>query len=200
MIHPMNTDDVPSLGGQPDDDSPMIGGPPGSIDAARKEYQTGKAEALFRGMTPDQQTRFRQVFLRPAVMHVEQMLAGDPRYQAARDLLQTMQQWIDNLPTMTADQTRTLLTVYDAMENRPVVGPKKTMDHLLQAFTMGIFPASKHAAHAIAKSVLYLAYENPDQAPFRAEADLAMQVMRWHLKVAWAILNDASVSPLELEP
>jgi hypothetical protein len=203
----MTTDDSPQLGGQrgdnaPDDNSPMISGSgTKSIAEVKEAYQTGKAEALICTMNPDQQTRFRQEFIRAAVIHVEQMLAGDLRYQAALDFLQAMQQWIDNLPANPPmGEIRSLLRVIAEMEDRPVNGPKKAMDHLQSAFAMGIFPASKHAAYAIAKSVLFLTYANPDNAPFRADSAVALQVLRWHLEVVWAILHNASIPPLALEP
>src|SRR5688572_20320680 len=55
------------------DDSPMFSGSgTKSIADVREAYQTGKAEALFHKMNPDQQARFRQEFIRAAVMHAEQ--------------------------------------------------------------------------------------------------------------------------------
>jgi hypothetical protein len=198
----MTTNDSPQLDGQNNDNSSMLSGSGRKTLAEVQEaYQTGKAEALIREMNPDQQARFRQVFFRAAAIHARQMLAGDPRYQAAFDWLETMEGWTYNLDTEPdQDGARGLMRVIDFMEDSTVDGPKHVMDHLVSAISMGIFPASKHAAHAIAKSVLYLAPANPEQHPVKAVMVIAIQVMRWHLEVAWAILHDTSIPPLELEP
>jgi hypothetical protein len=189
----MTPDDSPALGGQADDDAPMISSVQTRVIAdARGAYLAGNLDALIGRLSPAQQLAFRQAVVRQCIHTLEQRLVPDlENDQDAYKGLHFARRWLDDPDSVNVEQAKI------AALGEIIDGGVRYHDYH-EVFLEPIFliaaddlsQAARHAIHAVTTVALW--------AP-RGEGaqEIIEAARRWQVEAAWAILRDQPIPALE---
>jgi hypothetical protein len=200
----MTTGDEPRLGGQTDDNSPMISGRGTKIIAdARGAYITGNLQGLADHMTDEQRLVFQQTLVRMALdaHRADLIYAGQNGEPEILEFVREMDAWLEH-PTE---------------ENVQRLNERKASNGDL--FDQGTVPRT-YALHPFSyrlntfwdlkgsyRDVLRLSFKisalfpTGDQRGNKPhEAVLYDELEHWYLDVAWALLRGRPIPHLDIDP
>jgi hypothetical protein len=209
----MTNDDSPSLGGQPDDDAPMISGKQGkALAKLRGAYQVGNLDALIRHLSPEQQAALHRAVVGQALHYVEARLTHADEQQ----MVTLIYQWL-NVPT--DDQVDALLDhvfgagllittaefAQYAAEGRVqrVHFSQSNMQRsdFIRDLMIVVVPSNVQlaawTAASLAPRAVPMDLDNFDADAFTRDVHAASEAAkRWQIEAAWAIIHNRPVPPL----
>jgi hypothetical protein len=196
------SDDAPSLGGQSEDNAPMISSVQTRIIAdARGAYLVGNLDALIDLLNHEQQMHFRRLIVHHAIEVIDVLTAsadfGSDRWANVfafqRSILDQTRHWLNN-PGI--EVRRGVFSV--AANNFWGDPPSQNIAPLILNAT--VEPDLRDAAKSVRIALVNINWQ-PDQPDSGAQwRNLEAEARHWQVEAAWAILHDDPIAPLEFAP
>jgi hypothetical protein len=184
------TGNEPQLGGQGEDNSPMISSVvTRAIASARGAYQTGNLKALLEHMEPAQYLTFRRAivqlaynFARPAV---DRLTPSDKRYTEVVTAIELVERWLADPKDEVAFYR--LLTIN---KNGTFWGYSEDHIEMMRFLLRAIDPNVVAPIYPLASTALSLAHGilffSTNRPVYQRE--IRRQLKDWYVELAWAIL------------
>jgi hypothetical protein len=182
----MSTGDEPALGGQSDDNVPMISSvQTRAIADARGAYTVGNLHALFNQMSGEQRDIFEHAVIRHAWELRARADGGEIRIRnpEARDMASYVERWLDQ-PSVVRSQ--------DVIERAiSELDRFSEWDGIIFDFVQAIIGETWHASRfAVA---LACVIHNFGSLAHRSQVEKI--VTQWHLDIAWALIQGRNLPP-----
>jgi hypothetical protein len=212
----MTTDNSPQLGGQSEDNSPMIGSVrTRAIVSARGAYLARNLDALVQNFDEDQRSQLFHVMLDQARRCVEAIIPLRPDEDISRAWFDVITGWVDDpqLARKRAHATMHYTPPFDVPPDDYVIHHALRRLAYLASFVGEVMERPDRIAivFEMLPGVIGVCARAFNDTPYDSYSEsvtdanpthiaAATRSREWMIEAAWAILSDKPVPPLELTP
>lgn len=194
----MNSDDAPQLGGQHQDNAPMISSVQTRIIvSARGAYVAGNLRGLIHLMDKNQQVRFRHVLLEYSLWHIDKVLPPDVEY--ANQITQELRAWFKD---PSPHHIETAFSIHNALGHPNYFdtidfGVRRVLGRLLHVVSVSALEEGALTARQLVQECGSLERIRRNLGTRFDEHRVDQQVLwialRWQVEAAWAIMRGAKI-------